>query len=177
MADYLKVWGAQLTIGERKAIKHYTEQISAEKPNLVMVNIGIMWGGTMWCLRAGAPLGILYGVDIAPRKWKITDEMELNAIIIEGDSRVVHQDFDQPIDVLLIDGDHHYATVKADIEGWVPKCKGIVIFHDYSPTEHNINQFPELEGVKRAVDEWFTSRPGWVEQPAPDSLKVFRWQK
>ena len=176
MADYKTVWGAQLTGPEREHIKACVELLAKDKPTLTAVNIGIMWGGTMWCIRAGAPHAQLYGVDITPDKWKITEREALAATIIQGDSRICHQDFEAPIDYLLIDGDHHYATVKADIAGWVPKCRGIVTFHDYAPTELNMRQFPELEGVKRAVDEWFSTQVGWVELPAPDSLRTFQWQ-
>ena len=111
----------------------------------------------------------------ADNETDIEDKENLNATIIQGDSREV--EFEEEIDLLFIDGDHHYATVKADIEHWVPKCKGILAFHDYNPTAHNLRQFPELEGVKRAVNEWFATQVGWTELPAPDSLRIFKWQK
>jgi hypothetical protein len=57
----------------------------------------------------------------------------------------IAMEWDGPIHVLFIDGDHSYPTVKADIEKWtlfVPVgC--VVIFHDC--TDH--------DGVKRAVNE------------------------
>ena len=177
MANYLNVPGAQLTKSEREFIKSCAEELSQDNQNLILFNIGIMWGGTLWCLRAGAKKAKLYGLDIAPNKWKIEDRETLNAVVIKNDSRTYWKEFEHDIDVLLIDGDHHYATVKQDIEGWVPKCKGIVIFHDYTPTEHNLRQFPELEGVKRAVDEYFSTHSEWVELPAPDSIKAFQYGK
>lgn len=175
MTNYLNVPGAQLTKDEREKIKEFAA--SVDKPEPVMVNIGIMWGATMWCLREGAPKGQLYGIDLCPNKWQIVDRKKLNARIIEGDSRLVHQSFNKKIDVLLIDGDHHYNVVKADIENWVQKCKGIVMFHDYEPTQFNLKQFPELEGVKRAVDEYFKDKHQWIGFPAVDSLKAFKCVK
>jgi len=49
------------------------------------------------------------------------------------------------IDFLFIDGNHSYEGVQRDIQDWIPLVKknGIVCFHDY----------PEVLGVKRAVDE------------------------
>ncbi|MBD3251132.1 hypothetical protein GF380_01520 [Candidatus Uhrbacteria bacterium] len=173
VVDYLTVPGAQVTQAERKRIK----DMAGLHPNGVLVNIGIMWGCTLWCLRAGAPKARLYGIDIAPWKWEIKYKDELDAILWAGDSHVVHKDFNDDINVLLIDGDHHYNSVQRDIAGWVPKCKGHVIFHDYAPTPNNLKQFPELAGVRKAVDEWFVTQVGWVERPAPDSLRIFEWQK
>ena len=174
MANYMNVPGAQLTKKEREFIKSTVEKLAQNDKHITMVNIGIMWGGTMWCLRAGAPHGKLYGIDIAPEKWKIVERQSLNAEIVKCDSRVCYEQFEKDIDVLLIDGDHHYETVKRDIEGWVPKCKGIVIFHDYAPTELNMKQFPELEGVKRAVDEYFSQHSEWKSIDTPDSIKAFK---
>jgi len=57
-------------------------------------------------------------------------------------------------DVVFIDGDHKYESVKADILAWQGKCR-VLCGHDYQP--HWI-------GVMRAVDELC---PGAI-QPTPD---------
>lgn len=178
MADYRLVPGAQVTLAERDFIKQQAAAAAGIFEEPVFVNIGIMWGCTLWCLRAGAPAARLYGVDIAPDKWKIKDRDELRATIIEADSRTLG--FDQPIHLLLVDGDHHYETVKADIANWAGRVipEGVMIFHDYNPTPHNLRQFPELAGVRRAVDEWRADKGrGWIEVPSPDSLRTFLCQK
>jgi cephalosporin hydroxylase len=174
MTDCMLVPGAQVTASERVKIRSLAQIISHYNPHPVVVNIGIMWGCTLWCLREGAPEANLFGIDIAPDKWPIQDRTALNATIIQADSRTCP--FHLPIDLLLIDGDRHYATVKADIENWTPRLGvgGVVIFHDYSPTANNLRQFPELEGVKRAVDEWAAAHPEFERQAnAPGSLQVF----
>ena len=53
---------------------------------------------------------------------------------------------DRSLDFVFIDAAHDYENVKADIEAWYPKVKigGYIGGHDY----------PEFEGVKRAVDEF-----------------------
>lgn len=170
---YLHVPGAQVTKNERRIIKRYSELISNKYKEPVMVNIGIMWGCTLWCLRDGAPNAIIAGVDITPEKWKITDEDELDVAVLEGDSRTMP--FGWPIHLLLIDGDHHYDVVHADIENWVPRVTvgGIVIFHDYAPSELNMRQFPELEGVKRAADEYFATSEHWRQVDNTDSIQIY----
>lgn len=92
-------------------------------------------------------------------------------------------EWDEPIHVLFIDGDHSYPAVKADIEKWTPfvPVGGVVIFHDC--TDH--------QGVKRAVDEMMSVveylsdvdpviEPDWEELDGGEgnsSLCVFRRRK
>ena len=173
MADYLIVPGAQVTLSERRFIRNIAAQYN--HTDTVIVNIGIMWGCTLWCLRDGAPYAKLYGVDITPDMWKITERENLHAEIIQGDSRTLL--FIKPIDVLLIDGDHHYDVISADIANWVGRVKpgGTLIFHDYEPTESNMRQFPELEGVKRSVNEWHAANPQWSLIGTADSVIGFKY--
>jgi hypothetical protein len=50
------------------------------------------------------------------------------------------------VDMVFIDGDHRYESVREDIKDWWPHVKpgGVICGHDY----------PNFDGVKRAVDEW-----------------------
>lgn len=177
MANYLHVMGAQVTIPERNKIKELAELVDGKFEVASMVNVGVMVGATMWCLRAGAPGAILYGVDIDYTSHEIEDKDNLRAIFITGDSTKVHAQFNKPIHLLLIDGDHHYETVKQDIAGWIPKVvkDGIIMFHDYAPTKLNLRQFPHLAGVKRAVDEWYGSHTDtWTIITRADSIIGFQ---
>ncbi len=58
----------------------------------------------------------------------------------------------EQFDMVFIDGDHHYASVKADIQAWkgLVSPGGILCGHDYAP---------EWVGVRQAVDEIF---PSWI---------------
>lgn len=70
---------------------------------------------------------------------------------ITGRSDETHANFsDESIDFLFIDADHHYESVKKDIELWYPKIKkgGIISGHDYYLQDNN--------GVVIAVNELFT---------------------
>lgn len=54
------------------------------------------------------------------------------------------------VDMVFIDGDHEYESVKADIKAWLPKTRKLLCGHDYGV----------FDGVTRAVDERFGS--DWV---------------
>jgi hypothetical protein len=53
---------------------------------------------------------------------------------------------DNSIDLIFIDADHAYESIREDIQSWLPKVKkgGIICGHDYSGQE---------KGVIKAVDE------------------------
>lgn len=53
---------------------------------------------------------------------------------------------DKSIDMIFIDADHSYESLKADIEAWLPKVKRLICGHDYSES---------TPGVERAVREKF----------------------
>jgi len=76
---------------------------------------------------------------------KNIDPLKKYIHIFRGKSVDIAKVFNKKIDLLFIDGDHSYRTVKADVENWLPKVKdeGIVIFHDIG----------WAEGVKRVVNE------------------------
>jgi hypothetical protein len=54
------------------------------------------------------------------------------------------------VDMVLLDGDHEYEGVVADIEAWLPKARKLLCGHDYG--------HPDYPGVARAVDEIFADR-------------------
>jgi len=123
----------------------------------------------------GAPRARLVGVDIDPCAVKV--HQDLRAEFIIEDSRICYKKFKSKIHLLFIDGDHHYAGVKADIKNWVPKMVpgGVVIFHDYKPLPKDLRKIPHLEGVRRAINEWAKGCPSWNRLPTPDSLAAFQW--
>jgi len=173
---YLEALGAQVTRGEREYIKACAESVLYPSAP-TFVNIGVMWGCSVHCLRAGHPTATIYALDIK-YSWEIKYKDELNVTWLTGDSRTYV--WTAPIDLLLIDGDHHYETVAADIANWVPHVPvgGLVLFHDYQPSALNMRQFPELEGVHRSVCEWqeseFDAGRNWEVFDLVDSIASFR---
>lgn len=75
-----------------------------------------------------------------------------------------------PWDLLIVDADHHYPSVLADLEAWLPhgrhpveqSFEGRIFVHDYDGG-HGMPPAPEhYPGVKAACDEiFFNQQPMW----------------
>ncbi len=166
---YKTVKGWSVTKAERAWLYDAAKIIEKQFPEPVIVNIGVLFGATMHCLRAGASSARLFGVDI--KLYPLRREKELNATIIKGNSNTCHTKFQDKIHFLFIDGDHRYKGVKADIVGWSPKVAvgGMIAFHDYEST------LPHVVGVKKAVNEWKAlERKHWKQLQTVDSVCTFK---
>lgn len=173
MIDYKTACGHVLLPAEREYLKSTAEAIQDALGSPTIVNIGVYRCASMYCLRAGSPKAQLIGVDIKPCDVPI--DPSLRAAFIIADSAKCHTQIKAPVHLLFIDGDHHYRAVEADLKGWaslIPKG-GIVIMHDYAPLPEHLALLPELEGVRRATDEW-AEWAEWERLSAPDSLAAFR---
>jgi len=171
--DYKTAYGQVLLVDEREYLKEMAGRIQTEFDSPTIVNIGVFRCASMYCLRAGAPKARMIGIDIRPCNVPI--DPSLRAAFIVADSAKCHVQVAPPVHLLFIDGDHHYRGIVADLEGWTPKIPpgGIVIMHDYAPLPQHLALLPELEGVRRAVEEW-AERSKWERLSAPDSLAAFR---
>lgn len=152
-------WGttpAQL-FPEERALLHELAARTVDKfgPRSRVVNIGVRQGGSLWCLRSGAPSGQVVGIDIDLTTQEVIGDPEV--ILIEADSREFWSRFFGPVHLLFVDGSHEQGDVRRDIEGWTPKIPlgGFAAFHDYYET-----QLEDSFGVRLAVDEWKSSE-GW----------------
>lgn len=164
---YLTQKGDQLTTSERKSIVEQTRKaVHRFGPRLRIVNLGVGPGATIHCLRAGAPGAKIYCVEAAPGRLHPQGEQVLGDIeLILGwtQERETQDKVQSPVHVLLVDGSHKNKSVRGDIQGWMPKLPvgGRVWFHDYDKIPARILvRYPEMVGVKQAVDEWRRS-PGW----------------
>jgi hypothetical protein len=61
----------------------------------------------------------------------------------------VAKTWDKPVDMIFIDGDHHYEAVKQDVEMWSKLVKGVMLLHDSAP----IVGFAGHTGPTRLVKE------------------------
>lgn len=168
--DWRRVRGLALPVSEREFL---LESARLVPKGSVIVNIGIAWYASMYCLRAGAPNAVLVGVDIALRPMRVSSK--LRAEIIVADSRICHKRFRRPIHLLFIDGDHDYAVVKSDLDNWAAKIVrgGRVILHDCHPSKKKLKRLPRLAGVNRAVNDWF-DKTRWSEIVASVSMRAFQ---
>ena len=124
------------------------------------VNIHTVDNGAMWIPR---------GVPVPEYERRVRahfDSYNLGERIIFHVEDSITMEWDEPIHVLFIDGDHSYPAVKADIEKWTPfvPVGGVVLFHDC--TDH--------AGVTRAVGEMIRTDDAWEELDGGGSLCVFR---
>lgn len=174
---YLTVFGWSVRRQERAWLRNTAALIEKKFPKPVIVNIGVLHGATMHCLRAGSSSAQLFGIDIDYKTYPVEREKALRATMIKGDSGVCHIDFHPEIHFLFVDGDHRYSGVSADIVGWAHKVVigGIIGFHDYAPAAVNLRASPEIVGVRKAVDEWI-AREGdhWKSLQPVKSVRGFR---
>jgi hypothetical protein len=77
--------------------------------------------------------------------------MKDNVTFIKGLFDDVAKTWDKQIDILHIDGDHAYESVKHDYETWSPFLKenGVILFHDTCIEKLNGNHY----GVKKFFEE------------------------
>jgi predicted O-methyltransferase YrrM/glycosyltransferase involved in cell wall biosynthesis len=75
-----------------------------------------------------------------------------NTTIIKGDFTEVAKEWNQKIDILHIDGDHLYESIKNDYETWSKFVKddGVILFHDTCVENFNGN---DTYGVKKFFEE------------------------
>lgn len=146
---------------------HYVQQ-HFETP--VIVNIGVSWGASLHCLRAGAPRARLIGVDVDFETRPVRRKDLLRDVeFVQADSTQYRME--GPAHLVFVDGGHDYRTVQGDIANWTPRIPagGILIFHDYAPSARDARR---LAGVRQAVDEWRNEK--WEETDQAKSVVAFR---
>lgn len=166
---------------EREWLVDAARLVSETFESPLLLNIGILHGASMHCLRAGAPGATLIGIDVAARE-ELQGLSVLRAELIWKDSRSRAIAWDRPIHFLFADGGHAYDVVRSDIRkfGQHVVMGGIMAFHDYDRSktylEERARRYPKRAslGVRRAVDEFCTKSQGWEVLAMIDSIKAFR---
>src|SRR3990167_9391537 len=112
----------QMTEKEAKELWNQTKET-----NGVIVEIGTYKGGSGIILDSGKAK--VYTIDI--NGIEPISDTNLNMII--GESSLVASAWREPIDLLFIDGNHSFESVREDIKAWIPHVKigGKVLLHDY----------------------------------------------
>jgi|SRR5581483_11497469 len=175
-------------------VKQYLHQQVAPSVSPALLEIGVDRGVTFLSLvvflARTRPAFTAIGVDILVQEQvqlmlqNIDRQPSQNAYLLEKNSlEVLPVMVEQGLqfDVLLLDGDHNYHTVKQEMElvGKLIKPNGIVICDDYDGRwsdrdlwyaqregyEGNAHATKPVDtdkhGVKPAIDEWLAEHPEW----------------
>lgn len=128
-----------------------------------VVEVGSLHGRSAFALLTACP-GTVYAID----PWNDEGNHSYgsfvgscghfsNLVPVKGYSPEVIEAYNLPdVDMVFIDGDHKEASVRADIEGWLPKTKKLICGHDYVSAEPGIN--PGFPDVAITVDKIFGNR-------------------
>jgi len=144
-----------LTADEREVI------FAAAQAGSVILNVGIEYGASIHCLRAGNPNCYIVAIDLIGDEKFEGDRSGVQ--FIKGDSMQLV--LENGVDVAFIDGGHDYETVKKDIAQFAPVTRKLLLFHDYSDQEMHA-------GVKQALDEWESSE--WEKIDQVDTIAVYK---
>lgn len=173
---------AQHTEAEHRALEKYARG----RKNIV--EIGVAEGASAMAMRSAMrPEGTLYLVDpfhlsrlpmlnflrrAAHRAVPSTEGPKV--VWVEAFSHDAARSWNQPIDLLLIDGDHREEAVEEDWKDWTPYvgANAVVIFHDARvfPGGWTFDDYGPVKFVNRMF-RWASSRE-WVIREEVDSLVI-----
>ena len=86
----------------------------------------------------------------------------LSARFIQSDSAIIPNDINN-VALLYVDSDHSYEHVSIELDAWLPRVTGIVVFHDYEKDTY--------QGVKKAAQEKMS---GWQLIGTERTMAAFR---
>lgn len=112
----------------------------------IYLEVGVQYGRSLYLVAKYSEAKI-YGVDIQPTlKRNLLRGLKYN--YTDKGSDKAAWDFNKPISLLFIDGDHSFHGCGKDIYNWLPHVKsgGVILFHDCDDSS---------PGVVRAVKEAF----------------------
>ena len=123
----------------------------------VVVDLGVDYGFSTFAF-ALPNIGTVYGIDWFKREEpagirttyeQVIDERAKlglsNVVIVQADYSEAAKSWDRKVDVLHIDGDHEYQSVKQDFERWTKFLTddGIVLMHDTMSFPDDVGRFYE----------------------------------
>ncbi|RJP76875.1 MAG: class I SAM-dependent methyltransferase [Desulfobacteraceae bacterium] len=103
----------------------------------------------------------VYSIDIAKHK-DIQSNLEKAGVLdyvemIIGASHTVSFNWDKPIELLWIDGDHRFMGIYNDILDWAPFVipDGLVVFHDYPGHKNTTDTHKAIHNLMQSKpDQW-----------------------
>lgn len=168
--DYMhsKGW---LKDAERKLLFELASRLPG---NAVILNIGVEFGASLACLRAGNLYARILGLDLDISKAVSTYGCELHRV----DSHEVVNNWDTPLDLIFVDGDHGELGVSLDAKfaDFLP-VGGHILFQDCWDWEDTSIVHQVCPGVNAAVEKWFSRedvKQEFEELPSVETTRVFR---
>lgn len=146
-----------LSVGEVDLLQHCVKLLD---PKPIVINIGANVGTSACAILEAVPSAFIFSIDVKPfieeRDNIILCGLDPRRIVrLLGDSGEIGKHFPYQSDLLFIDGGHHDSAVWGDISVWVPKCKDIVLFHDYHHPNYAAKPGVNLdEIVDEAMKDW-----------------------
>ncbi len=103
---------------------------------LKVVNIGANIGTSSCAILEANPNAFVFSIDRKPypeeKENIIACGQDPRRIVrLLGNSSEIGIHFPYNPDLVFVDGGHHDTAVIGDIEAWKPKCKSIMLYHDY----------------------------------------------
>ena len=83
-------------------------------------------------------------------------EFGIDANIYSMTTNEASLELNDKYDLIFIDADHSQEAVEQDIKNWLPRCKGVIAWHDYERQEVKIpvdNAFPNVHYIHSTEDE------------------------
>lgn len=178
MTDYMTTPGAALTSNERKLLYNISKWVAEKFLRPRILNIGVEYGASVHCLRAGGEKATLYAVDLSTTKF-VGSRDNINFIEQNSHGDKISALVRAPLHLVFVDGDHSYDGVLADASLWGPKVVsgGYMLFHDYNNIQTMEILREQIKDVGPAVEHWFTTvqqeADNWTRLQTVDSIGVF----
>jgi hypothetical protein len=157
--------------GERKLLFELASQLPG---NAEILNIGVEYGASLACLRAGNPTASIYGIDLDCSKAVSAYDCEL----VQFDSHEIVKFWNDPIDLIFVDGDHGELGVSLDAKfaDFLPEG-GMILFQDCYDWDKPGEIHGVCPGVNAAVEKWSLRediKQEFEELPSVDTTRIFR---
>lgn len=126
----------------------------------IIINIGANIGTSACAILEANPQAFIFSIDVKPHPEEATNLALCGlpaerAVRLLGNSGIIGKHFPYDVDMVFVDGAHHDEAVKADIEAWVPRCKSIMLFHDYHHPNYAAKPNANLDQiVDEAMEDW-----------------------
>lgn len=129
----------------------HVPEVRKLKKGQVYLEVGVDKGKSLSVARMAAKKSVeVVGVDLRD------DPKVPGTIFLNEDSKIAQ--YDKPINVIFIDGDHTYEGCKADIDNWYPQMakKGVMLFHDADASSPGVVQAIEEFAIINDLKVWYS---------------------